>query len=56
MPTFPLYNYHYFQTLLQEMERTGTYMIVDGNETLWHIDDIPDMLAQFEPQSVVENN
>ncbi len=54
--TLPLYNQYFFKTLLQEMERANTYFIIDGNETLWHVDDILQVLEQYQTKEVINNN
>lgn len=46
-PVIPLYNHHYFKSLMQLMEKNGTYMCIDGSGQLWHMDDMPLMLSQF---------
>lgn len=48
----PLYNHHYFKTLMQEMEITDTYMIIDGAGTLWHVDDITSILEDYQSKEI----
>jgi len=42
-----LYNAHYFEHILDYMHVNNFELFIDGTDTLWHKEDVKDMLAQF---------
>jgi hypothetical protein len=40
----PLYTKYYFSYLYTQLLRTETHFITDGTNTVWHIDDVENIL------------
>ena len=43
-----IYNYHFFITMYHFMEERGYEQVFDSVNTLWHIDDVTQILMQGE--------